>query len=218
MRRILGLGAAFAVAIAPAAVTGQGLSNMIPGLGGNSAASVDPDAFLQEATETTKLVMIAAAVLRAASEQTTEMSSISARISAIQGAESIGELDAMQADFRNDVSAVGTTAEDMRRLEQAYAAADANRRALMSAAAYNFVLGMARNARLAQQAPELGRSMRSNPMLLMKVGSVLGAGRLLTEQVRVSGAMLTYARAILRQGGVEEPQDRATSEPMPVVL
>ena len=186
--------------------------------GGASASAGDPDAFLSETIETTKLVMTSAALLAAAASQDADRDAIKARIPAIEGASSPRDLQAHKAEFEADVATVNANAADAAAWQAKYDAANAQQRALMVNAAYNFTIGMMRNVALGQQAPSLISGLQSNPMQLTKLGSLRAAAGLLGDQVQATRSMVGPMRTLLSRGGVEVPADATASSARPVDL
>jgi len=186
--------------------------------GGASASGGDPDAFLSETIETTKLVMTSAALLAAAASQDADRDAIKARITAIEGASSPRDLQAHKAEFEADVATVNANAADAAAWQAKYDAANAQQRALMVNAAYNFTIGMMRNVALGQQAPSLISGLQSNPMQLTKLGSLRAAAGLLGDQVQATRSMVGPMRTLLSRGGVEVPADATASSARPVDL
>lgn len=196
----------------PAAAQLGGLRNLVPGANTSTAASVDPDAFLAETVETTKMMMIAAALLADASNHDTNRDSIRAKITAIQGVSSIDELNTHTDAFREDAKAAEATAGDAAALQAAYDAASKDQQELMMTAAYNFSLAMARNVRLGQQGSQLIGNLRTNPMMLTKLGSIRSAGSLIGLQAQAARSMGGPLRTLLSRGGVEAPADASTAQ------
>lgn len=194
------------------------LRGLIPGARPSNAASVDPDAFLAETIETTKFMMVAAAVLAQAEATDVNRDALRAEIAAIQGITDIGELNARRASFTTNTEAAALNYRDAAATQAAYDSASSEQQQLLLSAAFNFTLGMARNVQLAQQAPQLLQSMQSNPMLLMKIGSIRTAGGLLAQQAQAARSMGGMLRTIMSQGGVEVPADAHAAEPRPVEL
>lgn len=194
------------------------LRNMIPGARTSGAAAVDPDAFLAETIETTKFMMIAAAVLAQAAGTDSDRDALRAEITAIQGISDIGELNARRETFDANTEAAALNYGDAASTQAKYDAATAEQQQLLLSAAYNFSLGMARNTQLASQAPQLLQSMMSNPMLLGRAGSIRTAGGLLAQQAQAARSMGGPLRTLMSRGGVEVPADAHAAEPRAVEL
>lgn len=203
----------------PATASAQiGLRNMIPGARTSSAAATNPDSFLAETIETTKYMMIAAAVLAKAAESDENRDALRAEIAAIQSISDIGELDAQRDSFASNTEAAALNYQDAAATQAKYDAATAEQQQLLLSAAYNFSLGMARNTQLASQGSTLLQSMMANPMLLSRVGSVRTATGLLALQAKAARSMGGPLRTLMSRGGVQPPTEASAAEPKPVVL
>ena len=123
-----------------------------------------------------------------------------------------------KAEFEADVATVNANAADAAAWQAKYDAANAQQRALMVNAAYNFTIGMMRNVALGQQAPSLISGLQSNPMQLTKLGSLRAAAGLLGDQVQATRSMVGPMRTLLSRGGVEVPADATASSARPVDL
>jgi len=209
-----------AIAVLPTSASAQfgGLRNMIPGATTSGAAAVDPDAFLAETIETTKFMMVAAAVLARAAETDGDRESLRAEINAIQGINNIGDLNAKRDAFAANTDAAALNYSDAAATQAKYDAATSEQQQLLLSAAYNFSLGMARNTQLASQSPQLLQSMVSNPMLVRRVGSIRTAGGLLAQQAQAARSMGGPLRALMSRGGVEVPADAHAAQPKAVDL
>ncbi len=190
----------------------------IPGLGGSSSASYDPDAFVSETVETTKLMMISAALLAAAADAKSDADAVRARITAIEGMNEVGELKAEKAAFNKDVAAVQANAGDAAAADALYERSDARKRKLLGDAGYNFSLAILRNAILAGQAPDLVRNVSSNPSMLSKVGSIKTAGDMVIQQAKAVGSMAGPMQTLMSRGGVKPPADAKSSKPRPASI
>ncbi|HAD83490.1 MAG TPA: hypothetical protein DCG71_01440 [Brevundimonas sp.] len=194
-----------------------GLRNLAPG-GGARPSAGDPDAFLSETLETTKLVWSAASLLAYAVSEDGKQEEAKAQLAAIQGASSLRELQAHKSDFEANVAAVDKNAADAAAWQANYDSASEQKRALMLNAAFNFTVGMMRNAELAQQAPDLIRGLQSNPMQATKLGSLRAAAGLLGDQVQATRSMVGPMRTLLSRGGVEVPVNATASSAKPIEL
>ncbi len=206
------------IAIPETASAQLGLRNMIPGAQTSSAAATNPDAFLAETIETTKFMMIAAAVLAKAADTDGDRDALRAEVAAIQGISDIGELNAKRESFTENTDAAALNYQDASATQAKYDAASAEQQQLLLSAAYNFALAMARNTQLTSQASGLVQSMMGNPMLLGRVGSIRTAGSLLALQAKAAHSMGGPLRTLMSRGGVQPPADAHAAEPKPVVL
>ncbi|SJM62020.1 hypothetical protein FM111_08660 [Brevundimonas diminuta 3F5N] len=195
-----------------------GLRKLAPGGGQPQATAGDPDAFLSETLETTKLVWSAATLLAHAVDEDGKQEEARAQLAAIQGASSLRELQAQKASFEANVATVNANAQDAAALQAKYDNASANQRTLMLNAAYNFTIGMMRNVELGQQAPTLISGLQSNPMQATKLGSLRAAAGLLGDQVQATRSMVGPMRTLLSRGGVEVPANATASSAKPIEL
>ena len=195
-----------------------GLGGMIPGGRTSGAASVDPNAFLAETIETTKFMMIAAAVLAQAADTDKGRDSLRAEIAAIQNISDIGELNARKEAFATNIEAASLNYADADKAQQRYNSATKDQQKLLMTAAYNFSLGMARNVQLSAQAPQLLSSIKANPMLLSKVGSMTAAAGLIGQQAKAAYSMGQSLRTLMSHGGVEVPSDSHAAKPQTVEI
>lgn len=195
-----------------------GLRKLAPGGGQPQAMAGDPDAFLSETLQTTKLVWSAASLLAHAVNEDGKQEEARAQLAAIQGASSLRELQAQKASFEANVATVNANAADAAVLQAKYDNASANQRTLMLNAAYNFTIGMMRNVELGQQAPSLISGLQSNPMLVTKLGSLRSAAGLLGDQVQATRTMIGPMRTLLSRGGVEVPANATASNARPIEL
>jgi|GEM_PF-1466104 len=195
-----------------------GLRNLAPGGGQPRATAGNPDAFLSETVETTKLVMTSAALLAAAASQNADRDTLKAQIAAIEGASSPRDLQAQKANFDANVTTLNQNAADAAALQAIYDNASEQQRGLMLNAAYNFTIGMMRNVELGQQAPSLISGLQSNPMQATKLGSLRAAAGLLGDQVQATRSMVGPMRTLLSRGGVEVPANATASNARPIEL
>jgi len=207
-----------ASAASPAAAQLGPLNRLVPGASTSNAAAVDPDAFLAETLETTKMMMVAAFVLARASETDGSRDEMRAELAELQGMSSMDELNARQDQFEADLAAVNANYSDADGVRAKYDAASREQQELLLSAAYNFTLAMVRNVQLAQQAPDLLQSIGRNPMLLRKAGSLRSAASLVGKQVNAARSMGEPLRILMSRGGVEAPTDAEASEPRTVTI
>ena len=196
----------------PARMPGMG---SLPGLGGagvSSAAAVDPDAFLAETIETTKYMMLAAHILAVAADASGQRATDANLIKAIQSSQDVKELNALKANFEQDVAAINANQESTAQLEARYAKMTAEQRARIASAAYNFSLGMYRNVKLSKQAPEVLASMKSDPRLLVKAGRLKTAAELVAMQVKGTASMAGSMRKIMAAGKVAAPAEAESTK------
>ena len=196
----------------PAAAQLGGLRNLVPGANTSSAAAADPDAFLAETIETTKMMMVAAALLAQAASNDGNRDALRAEIAAIEGSSSIDELNTHTDKFRENAKVIEGNAGEAATLQAKYDVASKEQQEMMLNAAFNFSLAMMRNVQLGQQATQLTGSLRSNPAMLTKLGSIRAAGSLVGQQMQATRSMAGPMRTLLSRGGVEMPADVSTAQ------
>lgn len=205
-------------AAAPAQAQLSQLGRMLPGGSTSNAAAVDPDAFLNETFETTRLMMISAYILAQASRTDVSRDEMRAHIAQLNSMSSSGEIDAQKAQFESDLAAVNANYANSDDVQARYNAASAEQQQMLLSAAYNFTLAMARNARLSQQGPELLQSIGRNPTMLRKAGSIRGAVAMIGMQVNAVRSMGDPLRTLMSRGGVEAPSDAEGTTPRTIEI
>lgn len=211
-----GVAALVALSATPAAAQWSNLRNALPGA--SRASAGDPDAFLHETIQTTKLVMSSAALLAEAASANPDKEALRAQLGAIESASSPRDLQSQKASFDANVASIQQHAADAAALEARYEQASAAERQMMLTAAYNFTIGMVRNTELARQAPDMISSLATNPMNLTKIGHLRTSASLLGDQVQATRSMIGPMRTLLSRGGVEVPADATASDARPIDL
>lgn len=209
------------VAAAPAhAQFGGMLRGMMGGSNSPSAnAGASPDAYLQEARETTQIVMVSVAVLAEASREKMEMNTLSARIDEINGCQNVGQLNAVQDSFNSDMQAIKTNEQSAEVLRTAYVHGDARRKELLGSASFNLMWAGLRTALLVSQSGDLISTLRQDPVsAMMKAPQLIDAARLLGRQAQSVPTIYSYARIIMREAGAEEPREAQASGARSIVL
>lgn len=196
-----------------AAQFGKALKGAVPGLGTSSSASVDPDAFLSETVTTTKYMMIAAHILAAAADTSGQRARDANFLKAVQSSQDVKELNALRSTFDADVSAINANQETAAQYEARYAKMTTEQRSQIGAAAYNFALGMYRNVKLSQQAPELLGSLKTNPQMLTKAGQIKTAAELVGMQAKGAASMAGSMKKIMAAGKVAAPVEAESTTP-----
>ena len=216
----LTLCAALLAAPLPAAAQFGGLMKKVPGLGGggSSAPAADTGPFLDNALRSTKNVMIASAVLNAVLSTNDDMSTLKARVGAVENAHDMKELGAHKAELQSDMDAIGRT-RDLSEQELArYQALSAERKKLVAMAVGNLAIGMLRNVHLAQQAPGMVSSLSGNPQMLGRLGEVKAAADLVGVQARGLGNISGALPKVMGAMKLKMPAPAETSEPQPITL
>jgi len=220
MRKTTILSAAAAMlAVAPTAGLAQfgPLTGMIPG-GGMHTSGVGPDKFLADTIETTKFVMISAAILRDAASEAPNKAALAEKLKAINDANDVKELDAHRLQMDQDIQAINDNKNLSSNVQANLAHADARQREQIAAATFNFALGAFRNVQLAQEAPHVVDAVKSNPMLTLKIGKVITASRLIMDEAQQTAGMMGSLHIIMTAGNIEEPKPAETTKPHPVDL
>jgi hypothetical protein len=194
------------------------LGSFIPGARTSNAASIDPDTFLAETIETTKMMMISAEVLHHAARKDGNRETLRSEIKAIEGISDIGELNTKRESFSSNMEAVALNYKDAEAIKSKYDSASADQQKLLLSAAYNFSLAMVRNVQLTSQAPDLMKNMMTNPALLRRAGSIMTAGGLLALQAKEARSMVEPLGILLSRGGVKPPTDAQAGKPRPISL
>lgn len=180
------------------------------------ASAVDPDRFLADTVETTKFIMVAAAVLADAASASPDQAALAARIKSINEVKDVKELDAHRGEFQQDADALAQNKELTAQIQANLDHADAQQRQRVASAAFNFALGVFRNAKLAQEAPQVVNSIRANPRLMMKAPEIMLAAKLVAVEVRDSAGMVGSLHTIMTASKIAEPEQAETTKPKPI--
>ncbi|KHL24149.1 hypothetical protein PK98_15370 [Croceibacterium mercuriale] len=208
-----------ATAPVPAAAQFGGLARRV--LGGGAAAGVsnaDGEAFLTDAARSTKNIMISALVLSQMLENHGDLAGARIKIEQLQGAQTVGELDAHKATLASSLEVLNSREDVGAELTAAYEAGNDQQKQLMAVALGNLAIGVARNVMLAERAPGMVEGIGGNPQLLTRIGQFRSAASLLGMQATGLGKIGGALPGLLRTVKVELPADAATSEPQPIVL
>ena len=148
----------------------------LPSLGGGSkGASADPDGFLAKATKSETLVNKSADQLFALVASKEELAKVEALRAELAKATSTEEKNAIMQKIQSTEMAVLGQAKADKELVARAAALDDKKKKQGQDALYNFALGTKLAADLVPEGQNLVSSMKSNPMMATKVGSVLDA-------------------------------------------
>lgn len=216
MKRLMSISAIAAVALSmPAQAQFGGFGNMAKGMigGGSSVSSGDADAFLRDATMSTKNVMIAAALLAQAVTSKAGLAGCKAQIQALENVQDIKELDAHRDDLKSNLATLGERSDLAGDLHQAYEAGNEQQRKAIGAAVFNLALGILRNTHLAGEAPGMIKGVSANPALLTRVGQFKVAGSLLGLQAQGLGGIATSIPKLLTATKVVAPSAAETTTP-----
>ena len=195
-----------------------GMRGMLPSGLGSHASGVDPDRFLADTIETTKFVMIAAAILRDAASEAPDKAALDAKLKAINDTKDVKELNAHKAQMDEDIQAINDNKALSANVHANMARADARQKAQISVAVFNFALGAYRNVQLAQEAPQVVDAVKGNPLLALKIGSIITASALVLDEAKQTAGMMNSLHIITTAGNIAEPQPATTTKPQPVDL
>jgi hypothetical protein len=196
-----------------------GLGNKAPANHGAApSASVDPDRFLHDTIETTKYVMIAAAILHDAASAAPDEVALANRLKAINDVNDVKELDTHRVEMDQDIAAINSNQDLSARIKANMRHASAQQRARLAGAAFNFALGVYRNAQLAAEAPKVVDSIKYNPMQAMKAPKLLMAAHLVMDEAQQTAGMVGSLHAIMTAGNIATPTPSETTAPQPVDL
>lgn len=201
-----------AVSAASPATAQFGLKNLIPGGQSVPGAAVDPNRFLADTLETTKLIMVAAALLAQASRDKDQLAAQASYIKSVNDAQDCKELESHKAKFEEDVAAISANEQSTSAIQAAYAQGSAEQKKLIAAALFNLMLGIWRNIRLSQEASQLTANIKANPMLLMKVPKLVAAANLVVIEVRATGPIVGSLQKVMSTIKVQAPEQAETTK------
>ena len=185
---IVKLASCLALLVVPSTASAQlgGLGGLVKkGLGGDSGVSGDEaEQFLTGAFQSTKNVMIAAALISDAVRVQKDATSSKIKRDALLGAQTSGELESQLSNFQSDVQVLNTIASDAAPLDAAYKAGNAEQKKMLGIALVNLAIGIARNVELAGKAPGAVSAVGRNPKLLSRAGQFKAAAKLIGLQTK----------------------------------
>jgi hypothetical protein len=147
----------------------------IPGTGGGSSATGDPDAFLVKARASEALVNKSAEQLFSLVTSKEEQAKAEEQKKKIDETTDAKEKNALIEEKRSSqLAAIGKAAAD-KGLETEAKKWDANKKKQAAASLFNLALGGKMAADLVPQGQSLASSIKSNPMMLTKVNSLIEA-------------------------------------------
>lgn len=212
---------AAAMLLAPVAAHAQfgGLGKkVLGGGGGDSAPAADADAFLANASRSTKNVMLSAALLAQAVTTRGDLAGRKAELVALQNAHDVKELDAHRASLSSDLATLNGRADLAADLSSAYDAGNAEQKKMIQTALANLAIGIYRNTELVGQAPAMVQGIGRNPVLATRIGQFRLAAALVELQGKGLGGIATKMPKLLSAVKVKAPKTSATSEPEAVAL
>lgn len=190
-------------------------------LGGDDGASVatgDADAFLTNATRSTKNVMLSAALLAEAVTNRGDLAGRKAELVSLQNAQDIKELDTHRASLTSDLATLNSRANLAGDLSSAYATGNAEQKKRMGTALANLAIGIYRNTELVGQAPSMVRGVGSNPSMLTRLGQFKLAAGLLGMQGKGLAGIATSMPKLMSAMKVKAPATSSTSEAEDIAL
>lgn len=201
----------------PADAQFGGLSKML-GKSSQTSSGDESDLFLDQATKSTKNVMIAAAIL---AQTVTDAKNLTARKSyvvALTNAQNVKDLDAHRSEFSSDLDTINKDKDFAASVGAAFNASPQKEREQIGIAVVNLVIGIARNIQLADEAPKVVGSIGHNPMLLTRAGQFKIAASLVGLQAKGLTGVATSIPKLVSATKVRAPADPKTSEPTAVSL
>jgi len=203
----------------PASAQFGGLSKMLGKSGGEQALSGDEaDLFLDQATKSTKNVMIAAAILAQAVTNAKDLTARKAYVDALTNAQGIKEIDAHRAEFSSDLDTLNSNKDLAGTVTVAMQGATAKQRAQIGLAVVNLAIGIARNVDLAGKAPQVVSGFSRNPMLLTRAGQFKTAASLVGLQAKGLTGVVGSMPKLIAATKVKAPADPKASEPTAIAL
>ena len=146
----------------------------IPGIGGGSSAG-DPDAFLAKAKASELLVNKSADQLFCLIASKEEQARVEEQRQKINATSDEKEKDALTRDLASSECATINKAAADKNLQAEAKNWDAKKKKLAAASLFNLALGGKMAADLVPQGQQMAGAIKSNPLLLTKVGSLLEA-------------------------------------------
>lgn len=186
--------------------------------GGSTVSTGDAEGFLDGAAQSTKNVMIAAALLAQAITDRNGLAGKKAEIDAIQGIQDVKEFGAHKASLQSNLDVLSQRENLSGDLQVAYETGNAKQKKIISTAVLNLAIGVGRNVLLAGQAPTMLKGIGRNPALATRAGQFKTAGELITLQARGLGGIATHLPTLMKAMKVQAPSDLNTTEPQPVVF
>ncbi|OWQ90556.1 hypothetical protein [Sphingopyxis witflariensis] len=223
MMNRIGLTMAAIVLVVPATALAQfgGLGKMVKGAAGLSSSDDgapismdDADAFLTGTVQSTKNVMIAAALLAGVVTEKDKAVSRKMQIEAIEKVQDPKELGAHTALLDSDINDIKQS-DFTDKLQAEYNAGNSAKKAAISAAVFNLALGVVRNAKLAEQAPSMISGVSRNPELVRRAGQFKAAGSLLGTQAKGFASIASVMPKLLAVAKVKAPDAASTSKAVP---
>lgn len=188
-------------------------------LGDKSGVSgADADGFLDGAMQSTKNVMISAALLAQALEDRTGLAAKKQELNAISNAQDFGELDMHKSTLQQNLAALSDRQDLSGDLQATYNGANAEQKKVIAIAVANLALGIYRNVGLAEKAPGMIKGMGRNPQLLTRLGEFKTAASLLGMQGKGLGTIGRVLPSVMTALKIEPLPQSETTELLAIEL
>ena len=222
LRKAIGCSLALALLVAPVAGSAQfgGIGRMARGLaeGGGSVSNRDGEAFLSDATRSTKNIMISASLLAQLLTDRDGLAGKKAEVDSLQRIENVGEFEAHRSSFASNIEAINNRTNLAADLSAINAEASEEQRRVLAMALGNLAIGIFRNVQLSAQAPGMVSGISSNPSLITRIGDFRLAAELLGLQATGLGGIAGSLPELFRAAHVEMPDAAGTTEPQAIIL
>jgi len=210
---LLTLGTAFYV---PQALA-FGLGDLTGGSKTTSSAG-DPDAFIKSALGAEKLMNNSVTLLVRSLASKKDAAEIDAKEKAANAVTDPAEKEAKLTEVRKSKEAVINANASTDKLKAEVAKMDGKQKEDLGAAAFNFMLALLQDKDLAGQAGGLISSLSSNPMNLVKIGSLKDVASSLSNQVLSASQIATKMPDIFSAVGVKAPVSKDEKPKVTVVV
>jgi hypothetical protein len=190
-----------------------GLGPKVPKLGGGSASpAVDIDAYINNSTETAKMMLTSVAILDYASKSQATMAELKAQIAMINDKKSPGELNAYSKTIAPQVSALNDNANAADAIKAKYQKASAQEKTLISNAVFNMAVAIPRMISLAKDGPNLIKSLGTSPANIGKIGKIKDVVEQFGRQVGATTKFVGTLPKLLGTVNVKGPSDPQTTQ------
>ncbi|WNO03390.1 hypothetical protein [Rhodoferax mekongensis] len=169
------------------------------------AASADPEAFLKSAQAAEKLMKNSAALLAQGLTSKEKAAELEAGRKAANAATDPAEKNALSQDVSKKEASALNEAMNNANIGEAVKNLNADQKALVAAASFNFMLALLQDKALVEQATGLISSMSGNPMNLSKLGGIKDAAASLKQQIAEASVFADKMPKIFAAVGVTAP-------------
>jgi hypothetical protein len=184
----------------------------------SGVSSSDANGFLSGAMQSTKNVMISAALIAQALEDRTGLATRKQQIDAITNAQDFGELDMHKSTLQLDLALISDRDDLSGDLEASYNSANDDQKKVIAVAVANLALGIYRNVGLAEKAPNMVKGIGRNPQLLTRLGEFKTAASLLGMQGKGLGTIGSVLPSVMTSLKIQPLPQSETTEPFPIEL